>query len=208
MNRKIAIAGSLILCVTTVLFFLLQAASLFTENKITAWLSFGVCVFLSWGYVITVIGHSRLCPDDRKIAIDTSKALGVIYSVFICIVYFSQLTVVRQSVLSKDIVNAFSFDYPGSWLFAIDIIGYGIMALSTIFLGLSVERGSDKVLKFVSLFHGIFSVCMFMPMTTLFLKGFGDSGINFGVIALMSWCVIFFPIPFCSYRRFKRAEKM
>lgn len=84
------------------------------------------------------------------------------------------------------------------------------MAVSTVFLGLSAEpeSRSDKVLKYVSPFHGIFSVCMFMTMTTMFLKGSGDSGINIGVLAPMAWYVIFFPIPFCSYLRFKRADKM
>lgn len=209
MNRKICLTASGVLTVSVTIFFICQGIAVFLDNPLTAWISFGTCIFLSWGYLITSIGHSCLCSADKKIAAESAKIMGVIYSVFICIVYFSQLTVVRQAVLGPDILNAFSFDYPGSWLFSMDIIGYGIMALSTIFLGLSIEpeTKSDNILRWTSLIHGIFVVCIFIPMTSLFLGNSGNSGLNKGAIALMTWCVIFFPIAFCSFLRFKNAKK-
>lgn len=207
MNRKISLAGTVALAVMVFIFFLCQLISVFYRTPLLAWISYGVCIFLSWAYVITTIGHARLCSADKSVAAETAKLFAVIYAVFICLVYFTQLTVVRQNVLDSAVVNAFSFDYPGSWLFGIDIIGYGIMAFSTFFLGLSVEpeNKADKVLKTMSMLHGIFVVCIFMPMTSLFTSGFeGDSAAGMGALMLAVWCVIFFPIAFCSYLRFKR----
>lgn len=194
MNRTIALAGSILLATTVAIFFVCLGVSLFVRH---AWLdniSFLVCIFLSWGYLIASAGSSHLADAKHRLAADVGKLMAVVYAVFICLVYFTQLTVVRQQVLDPDIVAALTFAYPGSWLFAIDIAGYGIMAISTFFVGLSITPRNtvDRALKILLLIHGIFFLCMFLPMTSMFL---GETmSLNIGSLALMGWCIIFFPI--------------
>jgi hypothetical protein len=206
-NKRILFCGATLLAVTTVIFFICQTVSIFIDVPALAWLSFFVCIFLSWGYIICTIGNGLLCPRNRIVAAKAASFFAVIYSVFICITYFTQLSVVRYKVLSEDIVNAFDMGYPGSWLFVIDIVGYGIMALSTLFMGLSIEVGNkiDKILKVFSLIHGCFVIVIFMPLTSLFLGAPGHSTINTGALGLAVWCIIFFPIPLFSMIRYKRA---
>ncbi|MHC1770922.1 MAG: hypothetical protein AB9907_04160 [Flexilinea sp.] len=105
-------------------------------------------------------------------------------------------------------MNAFDFNHPGSWLFSLDIIGYGIMALSTFFVGLTIEAKNkvDIVLKWLLLIHSVFIICTVLPSTSMFLGG-NNSG-NSGSIALMGWCLMFFPIAILSMIRFKHADKM
>lgn len=210
MNKKMCLISSSILTITVFIFFICQCISIFITNELLAWISYGVCILLSWSYIITVIGHSYLCSEDRKISIEAGKLLAVVYSVFVCIVYFSQLTVVRQNVLGADIINAFTFDYPGSWMFGLDIIGYGIMALSTFFVGLSInpQTKTEKFLRNNLLIHGLFVVAMFMPMTSLFLGETSSSGLSMGALALAIWCIIFIPIGICSFLRFKNSKNL
>lgn len=52
-------------------------------------------------------------------------------------------------------------------VFNLDLLGYGIMALSTSFIGLAinVQNKKDKVLKMLLLIHGIFFIgCLITPM--------------------------------------------
>lgn len=208
MNRKICIISACILSITILIFFIALGISLFLQTPITGLISYVVCILLSWTYVLTSIGHSMLCNQDRKVAAEAGKLFAVIYAVFICIAYFTQLTVVRQNVLSAEVVNAFDFNHPGSWLFSLDIIGYGIMALSTFFVGLTIEAKNkvDIVLKWLLLIHSVFIICTVLPSTSMFLGG-NNSG-NSGSIALMGWCLMFFPIAILSMIRFKHADKM
>ena len=60
-------------------------------------------------------------------------------------------------------------------LFNYDLLGYGMMALSTFFIGLFIS-------------------CFIMPMTGVFTNmATGETG-NGGTIALLIWCAYFFPI--------------
>lgn len=208
MNKKISIIGATVLAISTGVFFICQLISAFAEVELLTYISYLVCIFLSWGYIICTIGNGYLCSDRRKIAAEAAKLFAVIYSVFVSIVYFSQLSVVHYRVLSEDIVNALDMVYPGSWLFVIDITGYGIMALSTLFLGLSIEpvNKSEKLLKLFSLIHGVFIVSLFMPLTDMFLSSNADATINSGSLALAIWCLIFIPIPIFSIKRFIKTD--
>ena len=58
-------------------------------------------------------------------------------------------------------------------MFSYDLLGYGMMSLSTFFIGLSMkpENKPDKWLKYLMIIHGIFFLgCFFMPMTDIFSK--------------------------------------
>lgn len=94
-------------------------------------------------------------------------------------------------------------------IFNYDLLGYGIMALSTFFTGLSIkaDRTSDKWLKCLMIIHGIFFIsCFFMPMTGVFSNtSIGESSSG-GVIALVFWCVYFLPIGVLSYFHFGEAK--
>lgn len=207
MNRKICVGASYVLCFTVAAFFVLQVISVFMQTELLAMLSYGVCIPLSWSYLAVAAGHSALADDDRKIPAELGKMFAVMYSVFICIVYFSQLSVVHYAVLSEEIVTAFAFGSNGSWLFVIDIVGYGFMAISTLFVGLTIkpENKGDKVLKIIMLIHGMFCVCTVLPITPLFI-GNGSNSSAGGAAALAVWCVIFFPIALLSAKRFSKAE--
>ena len=82
-------------------------------------------------------------------------AFAVIYATLILIVYYTQCTTVANEKLSEGAAKV--LDYSRMRLmFNLDLLGYGIMALSTFFIGLTVDSKTDKALKMLLLIHGVF----------------------------------------------------
>ena len=89
----------------------------------------------------------------------------------------------------------------------IGLIFSAMMALSTFFTGLSFKAGSkaDKWLKTLMMLHGVFFLsCFFMPMTGMFTNMSNGEAGQGGTVALLVWCVYFFPIGVLAYRHFKK----
>ena len=92
----------------------------------------------------------------------------------------------------------------GGLIFNYDLLGYGMMALSTFFLGFSMKaKGkADRWLKRLLMIHGVFFPgCFLLPMTGIFLSMGGETGRG-GTVALVIWCVYFLPIGILAYRHF------
>ncbi len=199
MNRTLAAAGAAVVVVSVFLFALC----------ILAQFSFGsylVCMFLPIGFIMMTAGFHHECGSDRKVAADTGLILAAVYAVLILLVYYAQTTTVRLETLSGQAVRLLDYQ-KGGLLFNYDLLGYGIMALSTFFTGLSMkaENRPDLWLKRLMLIHGIFFLsCFFMPMTGMFTgmaEGGGSSG---GGIALLLWCTYFIPVGMLAYLHFRR----
>ena len=53
--------------------------------------------------------------------------------------------------------------------------------------------------------HGVFFLsCFFMPMTGMFTNMSNGEAGQGGTVALLVWCVYFFPIGVLAYRHFKK----
>ncbi len=151
-------------------------------------------------------GLQNECEDERKAAANTGLILAAIYGTFIMLVYFSQLTTVNNEQLNEQAANLLEFDKYGL-IFNYDLLGYGVMALSTFFTGLSMkpENKTDKWLRALMMIHGVFYFsCTFMPITGIFARmSSGGDGIG-GRLALVVWCVYFLPIGILSFLHFKK----
>ncbi|MCI7130215.1 MAG: hypothetical protein MSA09_06615 [Lachnospiraceae bacterium] len=93
----------------------------------------------------------------------------------------------------------------GGLIFNYDLLGYGFMALSTFFTGLTIEGRSkaDKVLKWLMLIHGIFFIaCLIMPITGVLRQTADVDAGKGGVNALECWCAYFIPVGVLSYIHF------
>ena len=201
MNRKIPAVGSAIVTAAVLLFALCLAID-YTFG------SYVVCMFLPIGYIMMVSGFRAECNADRKAAADAGTVFSAIYAVLIFIVYFAQTTTVRLDRLEGQAALILDFRR-GGLLFSYDLLGYGMMALSTFFVGLSMraQNRADKWLKYLLMIHGaFFAGCFVMPMTGVF-SGMADGETsNGGVAALLIWCACFLPAGALSLLHFRRAE--
>ena len=202
MNRNIGLISSIIICCSVAIFLICLIIALFAQNAFTENLSYGVCALLSWGWVAAACVYSCYTQKERCAAAKIGVALGVIYATIISIVYFTQLTTVLHKSVDDKILQAFAFASAGSWLFNLDLLGYGLLSLSTFFVGLTLqaENKVDKALKLLLMLHGVFFLCMLVPILPLPATNQG----NGGTIALICWCLFFLPICLLSLLHFKR----
>ncbi len=202
MNRTIAKVGSAAVTVTVFLFalFLLVDYSLG---------SYFVCIILPIGFIMMTAGLQSECESDRKVAANIGMVLAAVYAVFIMLVYFTQLTTVNNEQLNEQASKLLKFNSYGL-IFNFDLLGYGVMALSTFFTGLAIKpkNKSDKWLRALMMIHGVFYLsCTFMPMTGIFTKiSSGGNGLG-GRLALVAWCVYFLPIGILAFVHFGKKEK-
>ena len=153
--------------------------------------------------------HNEI-ESDRKVAANIGLILAGVYSVFIMLVYFSQLTTVNNEQLNEQASKLLKFNNFGL-IFNYDLLGYGIMALSTFFTGLAMKakNKADKWLRALMMIHGVFYFsCTFMPITGMFSKMAtpGGDGLG-GRLALVAWCVYFLPIGILAFMHFSKQEK-
>ena len=197
MNQLLSKTGAAVVTVTVFLFAVFILCD-FTFG------SYFVCMFLPIGWIMTAAAFRHESAAETRVAADIGLALAAVYAVLILLVYYAQTTSVRLEELNDQAARILDYRN-GGLLFNYDLLGYGMMALSTFFTGLSIraENRPDRWLKGLMLVHGVFFLsCFFMPMTGMFTHmADGNTG-NGGGIALLFWCVYFLPIGILSYRHF------
>lgn len=199
MNRTIPKIGAAVVTITVFLF----AVCMIIDFSFGSYL---VCMFLPLGYIMMAVGFQYESCEERRVPANIGVAIAVIYAVLILLVYFAQITSVRAEDLNEQAIRILDYQR-GGLLFNYDLLGYGMMALSTFFIGLSMNPTSkaDKWLKCLMMVHGVFFIsCFIMPMTGVFTDmASGEAG-NGGTIALLGWCAYFIPIGVLAYRHFQR----
>ena len=199
LNRTVPRIGAAVVAVTVFLFALCLIFD-FTFG------SYLVCMFLPIGYIMMAAGFHQESADDRKAVSMIGTVFSAVYAVLILLVSFAQTTSVHLGGLSEDALGILDFRR-GGLIFNYDLLGYGMMALSTFFIGLSFQAGTkeEKCLKYLMMIHGIFFIgCFIMPMTGLFSSLANGKTSNGGVIALVCWCAYFLPIGILAFRHFGR----
>ena len=200
MNKKLGMLGAIINVFTVLLF----AIFMLIDFKFG---SYFVCILLSLSFIMMVASFENECSKDNKVAGKIALILAGVYATLIMIVYFTQCTSIINDDLSKEILKVLDYSNMGL-LFNLDLLGYAIMALSTFFIGftINIKNKKDKVLKYLLLIHGIFFIsCLIMPMTGIFANSDGSSSMG-GIIALEFWCLYFLPIGILSYLHFKNSK--
>ena len=114
---------------------------------------------------------AAMARPERKSIVKAAYGFAVLYAVLINIAYFTQLTLVHSKGLSEPLLQSFTYA-PGTWMFNLDLYGYGLLALSTFFLGFSIKPigKAQKWLKGLLLAHGVFA-----PFCMLSLQRWGCS---------------------------------
>ena len=199
LNKTIAKVGSGIVTVTVFLFALFLIINYSMG-------SFFVCLILPLGFIMMTAGLYNECENDRKVAANIGLVLSAVYCTFIMLVYFAQLTTVNNEQLTEQAANLLEMGKCGL-IFNYDLLGYGIMALSTFFTGLSMKakNKADKWIKALMMIHGVFYFsCTFMPITGMFSKMSSDGDGLGGRLALVAWCVYFLPIGILSFIHFRK----
>ncbi len=104
-------------------------------------------LFLGSSFLVLVVSIHQLASADRKVWSHTAVAFATMYCVLISMVYFVQLTLIAPRIARGQIagIEPFIFVPFNSFLYAVDILGYTFMSVSTlfaarVFTGAGIER--------------------------------------------------------------------
>ena len=112
-----------------------------------------VCFFLPLAYLIMTLANSFLVKarsGDTVSSFYADAAHSIAVYIFAC--YYIQLTFVRQTRADPIALTVVEYK-PGSALFAIDILGYVLLSLSTLFLASSLKGTGEHGLIGALRFH-------------------------------------------------------
>lgn len=198
MNKAIGRIGAVIVSVSVLLFAICMLIPF-------SFGSYFVCMLLPIGYIMMAAGFCDESDEEHRVAANVGMTFAAIYAVLIFLVYFAQTTAVRLDSLDEQAMKVLDYSR-GGLFFSYDLLGYGMMALSTFFVGLTIDAKTkaDKWIKYLMIIHGgFFLSCFIMPMTGVFSSmSSGETNMG-GVIALEFWCAYFLPIGVLSIIHFR-----
>ncbi len=198
MNRKIGLYSSIINAAAVAAFAL---SMIFGSDSV----SYIASMFIAFSFVPLIAALCSYSGEDKKAAGFTSIVFAAVYSVFILAVYFAQVTTVAEGGMTGEASRMLDYSKYGLF-FNYDLLGYGIMALATFFVGLTIDADSKagKWLKGLLMVHGIFFLSSFiLPMLGLFSSDM-EGADWIGIAVLEFWCVYFIPIGVLAFFHFKR----
>lgn len=130
---------------------------------------------------------------------------SILYAPFCISTYFVQLSIVAFNPLnlSPEVLEAINFK-PGSLVFALDMLGYCFLCLSTLAAGFALRDPKDKALRVLCFFHGALALpTLASPILSgLFLTTSGETDFT-GHYVLLFWCAVFVPIALLFMKYFK-----
>lgn len=190
-------AGVVTLCVTGF------ALGMLVNQIIVCYLT---SIGIAWGLVLMNSAFLRFSRPDAKVAAMAAVAFGAMYALCNTMVYFVQVSTVRNAELTGVALQLLDYRQFGM-MFDLDLLGYCLMAVSTFFAGLTIlvrDKG-DRWLKALLLVHGIFAIgCFILPMLGLFSTSMQGAD-WIGTVIMEFWCAFFLPIGILSFRYFSKA---
>jgi hypothetical protein len=107
-------------------------------------------LFLGSSFLVLVVSIHHLSSPDRKIWSHAAVTFATAYAVLISINYFVQLTWVmpRLAAGRTQGIEQFLFTPFDSFLYAVDILGYGFMSVATLFAAMGFTgKGLERVVR-------------------------------------------------------------
>lgn len=200
---KIGKYASLVAGSCTILFGLLIVLNFAVP---TIMFQFIVCFILAVSFVVVANSLYSNAAEEVKIWGRIAVSFSVMYAVLICLVYYSQLTVIHLGLVPIDSLPLINFT-PGAWLFAIDMLGYTFLALSTLAASfLFGRKGLERPIKFLLIIHGALAIPVSLfPALPLFGTAQAVQSASLGgAFALLAWCLVFAPVCFLLARFFTK----
>lgn len=164
--------------------------------------SYAASLVLAWAWVVLAGAFAAAATADRSVAARAGAAFATLYAGFATAVYFVQLTTVLHQSAPPDIIKVLSYQELGSVMFNLELLAYALMALSTLFIGLTISasNGAGWWLRWLLLTHGVFApVCLALPMLDVFGAMPRSAGADIGVAISFGWFAFFLPVALLAF---------
>jgi len=202
-------AAALLIVFETIVFAISLIWEVLVPSEFAKYLGYFASLLIAPSVVIMMACFYDGTREQLRIFGLLALLSSVIYAPFCISNYFLQLSVVAFNPLSlsSEVMKAISF-MPGSPTFAVDMLGYGFLCLSTLAAGFALAEAKDKVLRALCFFHGAIAVPTFAApiVSGMFLSTSGDTN-DVGNYILLFWCIVFVPIALLFMRYFKEGQR-
>jgi hypothetical protein len=115
-------------------------------------------LLLGSSFLVLMVSVHYLAPRDRKVWSHVAVVFATAYAVLISLVYFVQLTLVAPRLAQGRIegIEPFLFVPFDSFLYAVDILGYTFMSVSTLFAAhVFTGGGMERVTRYFLVANGL-----------------------------------------------------
>jgi hypothetical protein len=122
-------------------------------------------LFLGSSFLVLLVSIHQMTPAAKRVWSQVAVAFGTIYATLISMNYFVQLTLVapRMARGNVDGIEMFLFTPFDSFLYSVDILGYGFMSLATLFAAMVFSNhGRERVIRWLLIANGLL-----LPFITL-----------------------------------------
>lgn len=108
-------------------------------------------------FVVTIAALHQVTPPQRRAFSLSALAFATIYATLTGLVYFVQLTFVspRLAAGTTEGIEVLLFLPYRSFLFAVDLFGYSLMCLSTLFAAWAIVDPAERTLRFALFANGL-----------------------------------------------------
>jgi len=212
MNKNFSLiigrAAALFIAIETIIFAFSLIWGVIFHTEFDQNLGYIASLLLAISVVIMMACFYDSTREQLKIFGLLALVSSVIYTPLCMSNYFLQLSIVAFNPLnlSGEVLRALDFK-PGSPTFAMDMLGYGFLCLSTFAAGLALVEARDKVLRALCFFHGAIAIPTFAApiISGIFLSPSGQTN-DIGSYILLFWCIVFVPIALLFMRYFKERQ--
>jgi hypothetical protein len=115
-------------------------------------------LLLGSSFLVLMVSVHQLAPVNRKVWSLAALAFAAVYTTLISINYYVQLTWVAPRLAAGRIegMEPFLFTPFDSFLYAVDILGYSFMSLSTLFAAMVFTgKGLERVVRLFLIANGL-----------------------------------------------------
>jgi hypothetical protein len=209
MNKNVSFvlgrAAALAIAIVTIVFAVSLIWEVINSSGLAKNLGYIASLLLAISVVLMMACFYAVTEERNKIFGLLALVASILYAPFCISTYFLQLSVVAFNPLdlSNEVLMAITFK-PGSPMFAIDMLGYGFLCLSTLAAGFALVHPEDRALRALCLFHGALVVpTLAAPIISgLFLTPSGETDFT-GHFVLLFWCAVFVPLALLFMRYFR-----
>jgi len=201
-------AAALAIAIATAVFAISLIWEMINLSEFAKNLGYIASSFLALSVVIMMACFYVISRGKTKIFGLLALVASIIYAPLCIGTYFLQLSIVELNPLelSSGVLEAITFK-PGSPIFAVDMLGYFFLCLSTLAAGFALIEARDKILRVLCFFHGALAVpTIAAPIISgLFLTTSGETDFT-GHYVLLFWSAVFVPIALLFMRYFKERQ--
>jgi hypothetical protein len=200
-------AASYSAAIVTVIFGVSLIVGLVDRSPVWPAIGYGASGILAISVVALMAAvYSRIASGPRLFGL-LGLVAAVLYAPLCLSNYFLQLAVVSTNPLQhpKEVLKLIAF-VPGSPTFALDMLGYFFLCLSTLAVAFTITDQRDRALRVLCMVHGAVAVpTIAAPIISGMFRSSGSQANDVGSYILLFWCALFTPIALLFARSFRES---